>query len=65
MSIIIETKDLTKIYDKNVVVDHLNFEIKKGELLSLLGPNGAGKSTTIKMLTTILKPDEGTALVKG
>ncbi len=63
MSTIIETKNLTKIYDGNVVVDHLNFCVQKGELLSLLGPNGAGKTTTIKMLTTILKPDEGTAVI--
>ena len=65
MSVIIETKDLTKTYDGNTVVDHLNIQVKKGELLSLLGPNGAGKSTTINMLITILKPDAGTALIKG
>ena len=65
LSIIIETQDLTKIYDGNAVVDHLNFQVTEGELLSLLGPNGAGKSTTINMLTTILKPDDGTALIKG
>ncbi len=65
MSVIIETKDLTKIYDGKPVVDHLNFQVKKGELLSLLGPNGAGKSTIIDMLTTILKPDGGTILIKG
>ncbi len=61
---IIETQDLTKIYDGTAVVDHINFNVKKGELLSLLGPNGAGKSTTINMLTTILKPDAGTARIK-
>lgn len=61
----IETKNLTKVYDGNTVVDHLSFQVKRGELLSLLGPNGAGKSTIINMLTTILKPDEGTAFING
>ncbi|MFX1296663.1 MAG: ABC transporter ATP-binding protein [Promethearchaeota archaeon] len=65
MSVIIQTQDLTKIYDDITVVDHLNFEVKEGELLSLLGPNGAGKTTTINMLTTILKPDKGTALISS
>lgn len=48
-----------------VAVDHLNIRIKKGELFGLLGPNGAGKTTTIKMLATLLIPDEGTAKVNG
>lgn len=61
----IRTENLTKFYNNNIVVDHLNFQITKGELVSLLGPNGAGKSTTIKLLTTLLKPDEGTAYING
>ncbi|MFX1446961.1 MAG: ABC transporter ATP-binding protein, partial [Promethearchaeota archaeon] len=65
MSFIIETKDLTKVYDGRAVVDHLNFKVGEGELLSLLGPNGAGKTTTIKMLTTILKPNHGTASINN
>ena len=65
LAIAIKTEDLTKIYDGIKVVDHLNFQVKKGELVSLLGPNGAGKTTTIKMLTTVLKPDEGTAFING
>lgn len=63
VSIVIETKNLTKNFNGNNVVDHLSFRIIKGELLSLLGPNGAGKTTTIKLLTTILKPTEGTAFI--
>ena len=63
MSVVIETQNLTKIYDGKAVVDHINFQVKKGELLSLLGPNGAGKSTTISMLTTVLRPDAGIALI--
>ncbi len=46
-------------------IDNLNLEIKKGELFGLLGPNGAGKTTLVKMLCTLLPPDEGTAQVNG
>ncbi|MBT0160130.1 ABC transporter ATP-binding protein [Candidatus Bathyarchaeota archaeon A05DMB-2] len=46
-------------------VDHLSLEIKRGELFGLLGPNGAGKTTLVKMLCTLLPPDEGTARVNG
>lgn len=48
-----------------MAVDHVNFEVGKGEIFGFLGPNGAGKTTTIRVLTGILKPDEGTALVSG
>jgi len=51
--------------EKVIAVDHINLEIKRGELFGLLGPNGAGKTTTIKMLCTLLVPDEGTATVDG
>ncbi len=61
----IETSNLTKIYDQIVVVDHIEIYVKRGELVSILGPNGAGKTTLIKILTTVLKPDEGTALING
>jgi ABC-2 type transport system ATP-binding protein len=46
-------------------VDHLNLQVRKGELFGLLGPNGAGKTTLVKMLCTLLPPDEGTAIVNG
>lgn len=46
-------------------VDHVSFEIEKGEIVAYIGPNGAGKSTTIKMLTGILRPDEGTCIIDG
>ena len=60
---IIETNNLTKIYNKKTVIDHVNLSIKKGEIISILGPNGAGKTTLINILTTLLKPDNGKALV--
>jgi len=57
---------LTKIFNKNLVaVDHVSFSVKKGEIFGFLGPNGAGKTTTIHMLTTVLKPAEGHAMVCG
>jgi ABC-2 type transport system ATP-binding protein len=46
-------------------IDHLNLEIEKGELFGLLGPNGAGKTTLVKILCTLLPPDEGSACVNG
>ncbi|MEW9491170.1 MAG: ATP-binding cassette domain-containing protein [Candidatus Aramenus sulfurataquae] len=58
-------KDLTKKYGDFVAVDHINFEIEKGEIYGLLGPNGAGKTTTIKMLTGLTPPTEGDAIVAG
>jgi ABC-2 type transport system ATP-binding protein len=51
--------------EQTVAVDHITFYIKEGELFGLLGPNGAGKTTTIKLLCTLLIPDEGTARVNG
>ena len=51
--------------EKIVAVDHINIGIERGELFGLLGPNGAGKTTTIKLLCTLLLPDDGTAVVNG
>jgi len=65
MNNIIEVKKLTKYYDGFLAVDHINFEVKRGEIFGFLGPNGAGKTTTIRILTALLKPDEGTALISG
>ncbi|MHA1970136.1 MAG: ABC transporter ATP-binding protein [Candidatus Hodarchaeales archaeon] len=65
MSIALKTENLTKSYNKTVVVDHLTLHVNKGEIVCLLGPNGSGKSTILKMLTTLLKPDEGTAYIYG
>ena len=60
---IIEVKNLTKKFNGLTAVDHISFEVKKGEIFGFLGPNGAGKSTTINMLSTILSPTEGEAFI--
>ncbi len=57
---------LTKVFNKHLVaVDHVSFTVNEGEIFGFLGPNGAGKTTTIHMLTTVLKPKEGSAVVCG
>ncbi len=62
---IVETHDLTKVFNGRKAVNRLTLTIEEGELFGLLGPNGAGKSTTIAMLSTILQPTQGTAIIKG
>lgn len=62
---VLEVKGLTKCYKRKRVVNNVNFTVKKGEILGLLGPNGAGKTTTIKMLTGLIKPDEGEVIIEG
>ena len=52
-------ENLTKRYGKFTAVDNLSLEIKEGEIFGFVGPNGAGKTTTLKMIATLLKPDEG------
>jgi len=65
----IEVNNLTKVYgppDSGVLaVDHINFEVHRGEVFGFLGPNGAGKTTTQRMLTTLLEPTEGRIVVHG
>ncbi len=61
----IEARRLVKRFGDYVAVDHVDLDIRRGELLALLGPNGAGKSTTIKILTTLLSPDEGSVMIGG
>lgn len=61
----IKVSSLTKIYGTQTAVDHISFELKKGEIVGFLGPNGAGKSTTMKMITGYLPPTDGTATVCG
>ena len=59
----IKVTNLTKRFDGFTAVDHISFDVKKGEVFGLLGPNGAGKTTTIRMLSTLTRPSEGTATV--
>jgi len=61
----VETKSLTRRFSALVAVNHLTFSCAHGSIFGLLGPNGAGKSTLIKMLTTLLPPSQGTAVVAG
>jgi len=61
----IETKSLTKSFGDLKAVDNISFHVKDGEIFGFLGPNGAGKSTTMMILTTLLKPSSGNALVSG
>lgn len=61
----IETTGLTKQFDDFVAVSDLNLTVREGELLALLGPNGAGKTTTVRMLSAVLRPTSGGALVNG
>lgn len=61
----IRVENLTKTYKNQNAIDHLNFEIKTGEIVGFLGPNGAGKTTTMKILTCYLPPTSGKAWVNG
>jgi len=61
----IEVQNLTKKFGNFTAVDNVSFSVKQGEIFGFLGANGAGKSTTIRMLTGILEPTSGDALVGG
>mgnify|MGYP006294621925 CR=1 FL=1 len=61
----IETQHLVKVFGDLRAVDDVSFSVKEGEIFSLLGPNGAGKSTTISMISGLLSPTDGDALVFG
>ena len=65
MTPIIEITDLSKKFARRLAVDHVNVSINNGEIFGLVGPNGAGKTTTIRMLVTLLQPDQGEILVGG
>ena len=62
---IIEVAGLTKRFGEITAVDHIDFEVRKGEIFGFLGPDGAGKTTTIRILTGIIKPDSGEAIILG
>lgn len=62
---VIEAQSLTKQFGSFFATDHVDFQVKRGEIFGLLGPNGAGKSTTFKMMCGLLVPTSGKALVLG
>jgi ABC-2 type transport system ATP-binding protein len=61
----IKVNELTKRYARTTAVDHISFEVQKGQIVGFLGPNGAGKTTTMRMLTCFLPPSAGSATVCG
>ena len=62
---VLKTIELTKRYKNRVVVDHLNLEVRRGDIFGFLGPNGAGKSTTIRMILHLVFPTEGDVEIFG
>src|ERR1700753_688060 len=65
METVIKTKDLTKRFGSFIAVDHITFEVEKGEIFGFLGANGAGKTTAMRMLCGLLLPTSGAATVAG
>ena len=65
MTVAIHIENLTRRFNDLVAVDNISFDIENGEIFGLLGPNGAGKTTTLSMLSTMLKPTSGKAMVNG
>jgi ABC-2 type transport system ATP-binding protein len=63
MTAAIHAEDLTKVFGKSTAVDHISFNVQKGEIFGFLGPNGAGKTTTTRILTGVIPPDTGTATI--
>src|SRR5271170_51658 len=62
---IIQAHDLTRKFGPLTAVDHLNLEVKEGEIFALVGPDGAGKTTTMRLLCGLMDPTEGKAIVAG
>ncbi len=61
----IETRELTRYFDRKAAVQGLDMRVEPGEILGFLGPNGAGKTTTVKILTCMIRPSQGSARVAG
>ena len=61
----IEVHDLTKQFGTFTAVNHISFEVREGEIFGFLGANGAGKTTAIKMMSGLLQPTSGTAIIAG
>jgi ABC-2 type transport system ATP-binding protein len=62
---VIETRQLTKRYGELIAVNHIDLNLKEGDVFGFIGPNGSGKTTTMRMLATLLQPDYGEAYVCG
>jgi len=62
---VVEVEDIVKNFDSFVAVDHIHFQVERGEIFGFLGPNGSGKSTTIRMLCGLLLPTSGKGKVAG
>ena len=65
MAKVLEVKGLSKQYSKVLAADKVSFDIEEGEIFALIGPNGAGKTTTIRMISTLITPTDGDAVVAG
>lgn len=65
MAELIDVRNVSKSFGKVKAVDDVSFSVAPGEVYGLLGPNGAGKTTTLRILSTLLKPDSGTATIAG
>jgi ABC-type multidrug transport system ATPase subunit len=61
----VSVKNISKTYKNNIALSDISFEVKKGELFGLIGPDGSGKTSLIRILTTLLMPDSGTASVEN
>lgn len=65
VKIAIDAKGITKSFGELKVLKGIDLKVERGSILAMLGPNGAGKTTTVRILTTLLKPDSGTAKIEG
>jgi len=62
---IVRVENLTRKFGELTAVDHLNFDVRRGEIFALVGPDGAGKTTTMRLLCGLMNPTEGRAIVVG
>lgn len=65
MGVILELKDLSKVYPETTALSHINLTLPKGKIIGLLGPNGSGKTTLIKLAAGLLVPTAGELLIEG
>ena len=65
MTILLETKNLCKVYKNKRGIDNINIVVEKGDIYGFLGPNGSGKTTTIRTILKLINPDKGTIEIDG